>query len=114
MNNENKKEVLNDQELEQAAGGVNVFPNPNGGTAIYTGNGNDFYIDGPAIAPTTGITIPVAPVIPVGGSNYTVQAGDNLSKIAKAYGTTVANLMALNPQIADANKIYVGQVIRIS
>ena len=47
------------------------------------------------------------------GKSYTVKSGDTLSKIAKRFGTTVANIMALNPQIADANKISAGQVIRI-
>lgn len=44
---------------------------------------------------------------------YTVKKGDILSKIAKMYHTTVDNLMALNPQIKDKNKIYVGQRIRV-
>lgn len=44
---------------------------------------------------------------------YTVKKGDTLTKIAKNYGTTVDALMALNPQITDKNKIYVGQRIRV-
>ena len=44
---------------------------------------------------------------------YTVVKGDNLTKIAKKYGTTVANLVSLN-NISDANKIYVGQKIKVS
>lgn len=43
---------------------------------------------------------------------YVVKAGDTLSKIAKTYNTTVANLVSLNG-IKDANKIYTGQRIRI-
>ena len=43
---------------------------------------------------------------------YTVVKGDNLTKIAKKYGTTVNNLVKLN-NIKDANKIYVGQKLRI-
>ena len=43
---------------------------------------------------------------------YTVKSGDTLSKIAKAYGTTVDAIMALNSQITNKNLIYVGQVIR--
>lgn len=44
---------------------------------------------------------------------YTVQAGDTLTAIANKYGTTVDSLVALN-SIADKNKIYVGQVLKIS
>lgn len=43
---------------------------------------------------------------------YTVKAGDTLTSIAKNYHTTVAKLAKIN-QIADVNKIYVGQVLRI-
>jgi murein DD-endopeptidase MepM/ murein hydrolase activator NlpD len=45
-------------------------------------------------------------------STYTVVSGDNLTKIAKANGTTVAVLVKLNG-IKDANKINVGQVIKL-
>lgn len=43
---------------------------------------------------------------------YVVKSGDTLSKIAKTYNTTVAKLVSLN-NIKDANKIYVGQRLRI-
>ena len=45
-------------------------------------------------------------------STYTVKAGDTLSSIAKAYGAMVDELARLN-NIADVNKIFVGQVIRL-
>jgi murein DD-endopeptidase MepM/ murein hydrolase activator NlpD len=44
----------------------------------------------------------------------TVQSGDTLSSIAKAYNTTVTALAKLNPEITNVNKIRVGQVIRVS
>lgn len=44
---------------------------------------------------------------------YTVQKGDNLTKIAKKYGTTVDAIMKLNPNIKNPNLIYVGQKIRV-
>ena len=46
-------------------------------------------------------------------NSYQVQSGDTLSGIASKYHTTVANLMALNPRIKNANVIYAGEVIRI-
>jgi LysM repeat protein len=48
-----------------------------------------------------------------GSSMYTVQWGDTLKIIATRYGTTVDNLLALNPQIWNAHWIYAGQVIRV-
>ena len=44
---------------------------------------------------------------------YTVKAGDNLTAIARRNGTTVLQLLELNPNIKDANKIYVNQKIRV-
>ncbi len=44
---------------------------------------------------------------------YTAVKGDNLTKIAKKFNTTVDYLMEINPQIKDANKIYEGQVINV-
>jgi len=43
---------------------------------------------------------------------YQVQKGDNLTKIAKAYGTTVENLAKLN-NISDPNKIKVGSSLTV-
>jgi murein DD-endopeptidase MepM/ murein hydrolase activator NlpD len=56
---------------------------------------------------------PVASKPTVAGSTYTVKSGDNLTKIAKAHGTTVAKLVALNG-IKNANLIMVGQVIKLN
>lgn len=44
---------------------------------------------------------------------YTIKKGDTLSSIAKRYGKTVAYLQYENG-IKDANKIYVGQKIKIN
>ena len=43
---------------------------------------------------------------------YTVKNGDNLSSIAKRYGTTVNQLVSWN-NISNANLIYVGQKLRV-
>lgn len=45
---------------------------------------------------------------------YVVKSGDTLSKIAKAYDVTVAEILSLNPQITNANKIVVGDKITIA
>lgn len=44
---------------------------------------------------------------------YTVKTGDNLSKIAKRFGTNIAQLLKANPQIKNPDKIQVGQVINL-
>lgn len=43
---------------------------------------------------------------------YTVVAGDTLGEIATRFGTTVEALVASNG-LADANTIYVGQVLKV-
>ena len=43
---------------------------------------------------------------------YTVKKGDNLTKIAKKYNTTVDELVELN-NIENPNLIYPGQKIRV-
>lgn len=43
---------------------------------------------------------------------YTVKSGDNLSSIAKKYGTTYQAIAKLNG-ISNPNKIYVGQKLRV-
>jgi LysM repeat protein len=47
------------------------------------------------------------------GSTYTVQWGDTLAIIAANTGTTVVDILAVNPQIWNANYIYSGQVINL-
>ena len=48
-----------------------------------------------------------------GGSTYVVQWGDTLGDIAVRYGVTLSNILAVNPQIWNANLIYPGQVINL-
>jgi murein DD-endopeptidase MepM/ murein hydrolase activator NlpD len=44
---------------------------------------------------------------------YKVKAGDNLSKVAKRYGISLAQLLKANPQIKNPDKIKVGQAINL-
>ncbi len=69
----------------------------------------------PVIAETTTTTSLVETVQPVETlpESVTVAAGDSLSEIAKANGTTAEKLARING-ICDVNSIYVGQVILLS
>ncbi|HUW65727.1 MAG TPA: LysM domain-containing protein [Spirochaetia bacterium] len=44
---------------------------------------------------------------------YMVQPGDTMSGIASMFGVSLAALVAANPQIANPDLIYPGQVINI-
>ncbi len=50
------------------------------------------------------------PAIP---NSMTIERGDTLSTIARQNGVTVAELMRLNPQIKDPNKISVGATLNL-
>jgi peptidoglycan DL-endopeptidase LytE len=43
---------------------------------------------------------------------YTIQSGDTLATVAATFGTTVEQLLALNPEI-DPRSLRVGQKIRV-
>ena len=45
---------------------------------------------------------------------HIVQSGEDLGKIARKEGTTVEELIRLNPQIKNPNLIYPGDKIRIA
>lgn len=47
------------------------------------------------------------------GDAYTVQKGDYLYTIARKCGTTVTEILALNPSIKNWNLIYPGQVLKM-
>ena len=44
---------------------------------------------------------------------YVVKPGDNLTKIAKMNNITVSDILKMNPQIKDANKIFPGDEIKV-
>ena len=69
----------------------------------------------PVIIETTTTTVVVEPeeTEPEPAESVTVAAGDSLSEIAKANGTTAEKLARING-ICNVNSIYVGQVILLN
>ena len=51
--------------------------------------------------------------VPSSGGTYVVQWGDTMRKIAARMNVSLADLLAVNPQIANPNRIFFGQVINI-
>ena len=78
--------------------------NPGLGSYLYAGQVLNLPSAAPAPAP--------APA-PAYGGTYVVQYGDTLRKIADRIGSTVADILAVNPQIWNPNLIYVGQMINL-
>ena len=77
----------------------------------------------PVVMPLPPVEQPVAPVfvkpakaepsVPeLTTKTYTVKSGDSLSLIAKRYHVSKADMMKLN-KISDANKIHVGQKLKV-
>jgi len=52
-------------------------------------------------------------IMPMSGETYTVKPGDTLSGTAAKYGVSVAQIMALNPDIKNSSRIRTGQKIRV-
>jgi len=50
---------------------------------------------------------------PKGTVPYTVRMGDTLYSISRMYGISIDDIMAVNPQIKDPNRIYPGQLLCI-
>jgi LysM repeat protein len=82
-------------------------------------SGDTIQVGQTLVIPGGGDSIPSSPT-PVstqkpslGANTYTVRSGDNLSRIAATYGTTVAKLLEIN-ELSDANSIRVGQVLSVS
>lgn len=46
-------------------------------------------------------------------AKYTVKSGDTLFIISQKFNTSISKLIAINPQIANPNMLYVGQVIHV-
>ncbi len=83
-----------------------------------------------AIVPTPPVTPRVVPSMPtvatpavrqvqpirtsqVSGGTTTISRGQTLSGIARSYNTSLNELLKINPQIKDPNKIYAGDMLYI-
>ncbi len=66
-----------------------------------------------AVVESAPATAPARAPRATASGTYEIKAGDNLSKIAKQQGTTVAALQAANPQL-NPNKMSIGQTINLS
>jgi LysM repeat protein len=51
--------------------------------------------------------------IPSSSGTYVVQWGDTMRKIAGRMNVSLADLLAVNPQIANPNLIFIGQIVYI-
>jgi len=71
-------------------------------------------VSSPAPATPTPTPSPTpAPAGATGSAAYNIKSGDTLSAIAKAQGTSISELMRLNPNIKNPNLIYSGQTLNI-
>ena len=64
-----------------------------------------------AAAPKTGSTKSAGPVV-AGPDEYVIKAGDTFAKIARAQGSSIADIQAVNPGV-DSGKLKVGQKIKL-
>jgi len=62
--------------------------------------------------PTGGTSVP-AYAGQVAGNTYTIRWGDSLGNIAQSNGFAVSDILAVNPQIWNADLIYPGEVINL-
>jgi LysM repeat protein len=67
---------------------------------------------GPTTATDTAATTATTTAAAEPEAFYTIESGDTLESIAAAYGTTVEELLRLNPGI-DPTNLTVGQRIRV-
>lgn len=74
---------------------------------IYEGQHIKVYVTAPPTTP------PPSNPPPASGQTYYVQKGDTLRNIASRWSVTVEDILKVNPQIKNANLIYVGQAITI-
>lgn len=104
--------------------GVDIFQfSSRGRLSGYNGNldFNYSYVDyaagkaKPEVKPEPPKPVEPKPVTPAPKNEvYTVKSGDTLSTIAKAHKMSLKDLIALNKQIKDPNKIYSGDKVNIT
>jgi lysozyme len=87
-----EKRMINGQSWNLVGGDQNgqFWVDDNGGD-------NFFWVDNPNLKTTT----------------YKIQDGDTLTSLAIRYKITTNQLLKLNPQISNPNKIYAGQVLNV-
>jgi len=93
-------------------------PTPIPATPVYPPAAEPAVTVAPAPAPAPAPTVAAKPVTVAkpaitSSKTYVVKKGDSLSEIAVAHNTTVKKLMALNPSIKSADKIEIGQKIKL-
>lgn len=59
------------------------------------------------------LSVGQALIIPTDENRRTVRPGDTLYSIARRHGVSLPRLIAANPQVADPNRIYPGQLVTI-
>jgi LysM repeat protein len=59
------------------------------------------------------LKIPQATTSQVPNKIYTIEKGDTLASIAKAYNITVDDIIAVNPNLQKSDLISIGQVIKL-
>gem|GEM_PF-6803909 len=64
-------------------------------------------------APTAKTAVADKKPAETSSKSYVVKKGDSLSEIAKMHNTTVKKIMAINPAIKTADKIEIGQKIKL-
>ena len=92
----------------------------NGGTGLTTTVGLSTTVATTTKPTTTKLVLTAPPsttattteTTTAGAQYYVVQSGDTLGSIAQKYGTTVTELMTLNPGI-DPTAMHIGQRIRV-
>jgi hypothetical protein len=85
-------------------GGPGASPSPTGAAA--SGSPGASATAGGTAAASGGVPSPTP-------LTYVIQKGDNLTKIASKFNTTISAILAANPDIKNANDIKVGETIVI-
>lgn len=89
--------TLSEDELSEPAPPAQPYrPKPMPAASVYT----------PAVAPAS-VDVPEEGVV------YEIKKGDVLSVVAKRYGVTVQEILGLNPQVTDPDKIRFGQKLKM-